>query len=52
MTGGVISAGEVEYELELNQCPAVFLGPNIGFVNVMEKHSTDGNCLLDVEELQ
>ena len=29
----------------------MFLGPDIGFVNVFERHSTDGDCLLNVQEL-
>jgi hypothetical protein len=32
-------------------CEAVFLGPDIGFVNVMEYHDSDGTCTLSMAEL-
>ena len=38
-------------ELQLHTCPPVFLGPNIGFVNVMEYHDNDGSCTLSMSEL-
>ena len=36
---------------ECPQCPAVFLGPGIGFANIMAYHDTDGDCTVDMNEL-
>ena len=32
-------------------CEAVFLGPDIGFVNIMEYHDSDGTCTISIAEL-
>jgi hypothetical protein len=32
-------------------CPPVFLGPDIGWANVMEFHDSDGSCTLSMAEL-
>lgn len=34
------------------KCQDVFLGPDIGFVNVFEYHDADGTCKLSLKELQ
>jgi len=34
------------------QCEQIFLGPDIGFVNIMEYHDDDGSCSLSMAELQ
>merc|ERR1711871_1345500 len=33
------------------QCESVFLGPNLGFVNIMVYNDADGTCELSMEEL-
>lgn len=32
-------------------CEAVFLGPDIGYVNIMEYHDSDGTCTVSMAEL-
>ena len=32
-------------------CQKVFLGPDVGFVNVMQYHDSDGSCRLSIQEL-
>jgi hypothetical protein len=33
------------------KCEPVFLGPDIGYSNVMQYHDSDGSCQLSVTEL-
>jgi len=33
------------------QCEAVFLGPDLGFVNIMTYNDADGSCEIDISEL-
>ena len=35
----------------VSQCEAVYLGPDIGFVNIMEYHDSDGSCTISMSEL-
>ena len=35
----------------VSQCEAVFLGPDIGYVDVMEYHDEDGTCTISMIEL-
>merc|ERR1711871_810390 len=34
------------------KCDSIFLGPDIGFVNVFQYHDSDGSCQLSMSELQ
>jgi hypothetical protein len=35
----------------IDRCDAIFLGPDIGFVNVMEYHDDDESCKISMTEL-
>eukprot|EP01050_Picozoa_sp_SAG11_P005908 SAG11_NODE_435_length_9493_cov_21.529806_3_plen_674_part_00 len=48
---GEESEPEPEPEPEMETCPPVFLGPDIGFQNVMEYHDDDGSCTISMAEL-
>merc|ERR1711904_196404 len=37
---------------QVPQCESVFLGPDIGFVNVMAYNDADGSCQISMVELQ
>jgi hypothetical protein len=49
VTGSVEHVGEVRGGE--SQCDAVFLGPDIGFVNILEYHDEDGSCTISMSEL-
>lgn len=51
-TETVISAGEVEREIELHACAPVFLGPDIGFLSIHQWDDAVGECVLDMPELE
>ena len=51
VTHSVVRAGELEHEIELHACSPVYLGPDVGFVDVFSM-SADGDCLLNVAELE
>ena len=51
VTNTVEQVAETEDELQLHTCEPVFLGPDIGFVNVMEYHDEDGTCTVSMAEL-
>ena len=52
-TSNVIAAGEVALEVELHPCSAVFLGPDVGYVEIFKPRPTGrpGDCALDMDEL-
>lgn len=53
LQGSVTSSVEYMGEVQgtASPCEAVFLGPDIGFVNIMEYHDSDGTCTLSMAEL-
>ena len=38
-------------QMAVHVCPQLYLGPDIGFQNVMEFHNEDGSCHVSMEEL-
>ena len=34
------------------QCPTTYLGPDLGFVNIMEFNDADNSCSISMAELQ
>ena len=51
VTYTIEQAGEDPMELQLHTCEPVFLGPDIGYANVMEYHMDDGSCTLSMPQL-
>ena len=39
-------------EIEQPECEAIFLGPDLGFVNIMVYNDADGSCHISMQELQ
>jgi hypothetical protein len=42
----------IDSSQEAPQCEGVFLGPDLGFVNIMQYNDADGTCEIDIMELQ
>ena len=42
---------EPEPEPAAGRCEPVFLGPDMGYVNIMQFHDEDGTCTLSMAEL-
>ena len=42
--GAILQVAEIQDDLQLFTCEPVFLGPDIGFANIMEYHDDDGTC--------
>jgi hypothetical protein len=51
VTYTIEQAGEDPATLVSETCEPVFLGPDIGYVNVMEYHMDDGSCTLSMPQL-
>ena len=51
VTNTITASGDDPNELALHNCEPVFLGPDIGFVSVMEFHDDDGSCHINMGEL-
>eukprot|EP01043_Picozoa_sp_COSAG02_P012452 COSAG02_NODE_480_length_21469_cov_13.479551_10_plen_409_part_00 len=51
-TETVISAGEIDREIELHPCAPVFLGPDVGFLSIRQWDEAAAECVLDMPELE
>jgi hypothetical protein len=51
-TSTVISAGEVDHEISLHPCTPVYLGPDVGFVDILQWTEVGNECSLNMPELE